>query len=214
MEEGVIRFDLQYRESGPVPEALVAGLGAWRRILWRLGLIGQDPARYGGYGFGNVSRRIDPRDSGPGKCRFVISGSQTGGLEILESGQYCVVNSYDAQTNRVTAQGPVRPSSESLTHGLIYDQDPGIQSILHVHSPDIWTRAGELGIAATAARVHYGTPEMALEVQRLFRETGVARTGIFIMAGHRDGIVSFGQTLQIAGSLLIRALVSSYECAS
>ena len=57
-EEGVIRFDLEFTAVSPVTIPALDELNAWRRILRQLGLIGQDPSRYGGYGFGNISRRL------------------------------------------------------------------------------------------------------------------------------------------------------------
>lgn len=211
MEEGVIKFDLQYTQTGPAPAETLAELNAWRRILWQLALIGQDPARYGGYGFGNVSKRITPLDAAAGKRRFVISGTQTGGLETLEVTHYSMVNTYDPQANRVEAGGPVRPSSESLTHGMIYDLDTGIHAILHVHSTHIWQQADTLNIPVTDAAVAYGTPGMALEVERLFRTTDVLHKGIFSMGGHADGIVAFGTTPGEAGGILLNALAKSYS---
>lgn len=62
-EEGVIRFGLEFTAAAPVSIPCLGELNAWRRILWQLGLIGQDPGRYGGYGFGNISRRIQPYDA-------------------------------------------------------------------------------------------------------------------------------------------------------
>ena len=53
-EEGVIRFDLEFTAAPPVTIPGLDELNAWRRILRQLGLIGQDPDRYGGYGFGNL----------------------------------------------------------------------------------------------------------------------------------------------------------------
>lgn len=211
MEEGVIKFDLHYTNTGPVPGETLAELNGWRRILWQLALVGQDPARYGGYGFGNVSQRIPPFDTAAGKRRFVISGTQTGGLERLEATHYSVVDTYDPQTNRVQAGGPVRPSSESLTHGVIYDLDTGIHAILHVHSPHIWQQAAALGIPVTDAAVPYGTPGMAQEAGRLFSTTDVLHKGIFSMGGHEDGIVAFGTTPGEAGGILLKVLAKSYS---
>jgi hypothetical protein len=56
-EEGVIKFDLRYTCTKPVDLAPYAQLNDWRSVLWERALIGQDPLRYGGYGFGNVSQR-------------------------------------------------------------------------------------------------------------------------------------------------------------
>ncbi len=211
MEEGVIKFALQFTESGPVPGESLAILNAWRRILWQLALVGQDPERYGGYGFGNVSQRIAPLDAQAGKRQFLISGTQTGGLETLEAAHFTVIRSYNPHTNRVVAEGPVKPSSESLTHGMIYDLDAGIHAILHVHSPHIWQQASALNIPVTDAAVTYGTPEMAQEAARLFQETHVLHKGIFSMGGHEDGIVAFGTTASEAGGILLNALATSYS---
>lgn len=211
MEEGIIKFDLQYTEADPPSARTLAELNAWRRILWQLALIGQDPDRYGGYGFGNVSQRIPPLDAPTGKRQFVISGTQTGGLETLGAAHYSRIERYDPQANRVVTEGPVRPSSESLTHGMLYDLDTNIHAILHVHSPHIWQQASALDIPVTDAAVTYGTPEMAQEAGRLFRETDVLHKGIFSMGGHEDGIIAFGTTPGEAGSILLLALAKSYS---
>ena len=211
MEEGVIKFDLQYTESAPVPGETLTELNAWRRILWQLVLVGQDPTRYDGYGFGNVSQRIPPLDAPAGKRRFVISGTQTGGLETLEAAHYTVIHSYDPHSNQVIAKGPIWPSSESLTHGMLYGLDTSIHAILHVHSPHIWQQASALNIPVTGATVAYGTPEMAQEAGHLFRETDVLHKGIFSMGGHEDGIVTFGTTPGEAGNVLMNALAKSYS---
>ena len=60
-DEGVIKFDLQFTESEPLADAGIAELSAWRRILWQLQLVGQDPGRYEGYGYGNDLWLLDLR---------------------------------------------------------------------------------------------------------------------------------------------------------
>ena len=208
MEEGVIKFTLQFTEAGPVDMQPIAELNKWRTILWQQALIGQDPARYEGYGFGNVSQRIGTDDARGKRC-FIISGTQTGHLPALDSSHYTLVTRYDAASNSVSAAGPIKPSSESLTHGMIYDLDDEIRIVLHVHSPDIWLAADRLGIPVTDSAVPYGTPKMAAEVQRLFNETDVRDQKIFSMGGHEDGIVSFGTTAEEAGDILLRTLDAS-----
>ena len=59
------------------------------------------------------------------------------------------------------AQGPVKPSSEAMTHSMIYDQDVDAGCVLHAHSSVIWNHAAELGLPTTAANISYGTPQMA-----------------------------------------------------
>ena len=208
-EEGVIKFDLSFTSSPPIETGLLEELNIWRQIIWNHALIGQDPARYEGYGFGNISQRIGPPDQPRGKRQFVISGTQTGHLEELDNRHYACVTAYNAETNQVVAEGPVKPSSESMTHGVIYDLDNELRAVLHVHSPDIWNSAIAQGIPVTNAAVEYGTPEMSREVECLFSQTDVRRKGIFSMGGHEDGIAAFGRSVEEAGNTLLTALAGS-----
>ena len=208
-DEGVIKFDLQYTESEAVAGVAIAELNTWRRVLWQLDLIGQHSGRYGGYGYGNVSQRMGRPDAPAGRRRFLISGTQTGMLKDLDASHYSIVNSYDAEHNRVVAEGPVRPSSESLTYGVVYDLDAAIQVVLHVHSPDIWQQAAALEIPVTDPAAEYGTPAMAAEVQRLFLASATGHSGIFSMGGHLDGIVSYGVSAGDAGSVLLQSLAAA-----
>ena len=198
-QEGVIQFELQWQQTGVI-QADLSALNAWRDILCKLELIGQDPQRYEGYGFGNVSQRHGTAN------QFIISGTQTGHIKTIEQCHYALVTEFDPSSNRVTAEGPVRPSSESMTHGVIYSLDASVNCILHVHSPAIWNAASKLSLPLTNADVEYGTPEMATEVSRLFTETEVNKQGIFAMAGHQDGVVSFASTPEEAGVILIKTL--------
>jgi len=207
--EGVIKFNLAFTVAAAVPASMLTDLNHWRSILWQQALIGQDPARYEGYGFGNVSQRIGDFNAPRGKRSFIISGTQTGQLPELDNNHYAHVKTYDAASNAVSAEGPFKPSSEALTHGMIYDLDNEIHVVLHAHSPDIWLGADNLGLPITNASVLYGTPEMAKEVQRLFNETDVRKKKIFSMGGHEDGVVSFGSTAEEAGDILLRALDAS-----
>ncbi|MCB0163178.1 MAG: class II aldolase/adducin family protein [Anaerolineae bacterium] len=202
--EGVIKYHLDYTPAPPLPAEQVREINAWRKILYLLQLIGQDPERYGGYGFGNISRRLD----GP---RFVISGTQTGHLPELTAAQYATVLECDPVQNRLVGEGPVHPSAESLTHGTVYALDAGVQWVMHAHSPHIWQHAEAMDIPLTAADVPYGSPELAAEVEGLFRETEVVALGIFAMAGHEDGIVTFGRTAEAAGAVMLTYLSRAFQ---
>lgn len=205
-QEGVIKFDLDYTPGPPLPAHELDELNAWRAILYARKLIGQDPVRYGGYGYGNLSRRLTPFDAPPTQRRFVISGTQTGDLAELGPQHYALVLGCEPERNRIVATGPIRPSSESLTHGAVYALDSRLRCVLHVHSPELWQHAAALGLPITDPAVPYGSPEMAAEVGRLFAQTDVAARHIFSMGGHEDGIVAFGPTLQAAGDALLAAL--------
>jgi hypothetical protein len=208
--EGVTRFEI-VRETRVLDERVYGEtarvLAAWREVLARLGLIGRDPARYQGLGYGNVSARIGPfGDVGRGQRRFLITGTQTGGRPAVTLADFCVVERYDLVGNRVRSLGPVPPSSESLTHGAIYDIAPAARVVLHGHAPEIWRHARALGLPVTQAEVANGTPEMALEVQRLYRESTLSGTGILAMGGHQDGVLAFGGSAGEAGETLVRHL--------
>jgi hypothetical protein len=201
-QEGVIRFNLDFTQAPPPPDEDVAGLIHWHSKLHDLGLIGQDPDRYDGYAYGNLSCRHATGG-------FLISATQTGGKDMLLAGDFCHVTAWNIEENSVTAHGPRPPSSESLTHGMIYRLDPGIHVVFHVHAPGIWRNAGKLGIPLTARHIPYGTPDMAREIGRLFEDTQVAARGVIAMGGHEDGIISFAATHERAGQLLLELAQSA-----
>lgn len=178
-------------------------MNAWRHILYQLGLIGRNPSRYDGQGFGNISIRMELADS---FNSFAISGTQTGGLSQLTSEHYTLVKDFDPLSNTVISQGPVKPSSESMTHGILYSLDRSISSVIHVHSSEIWNKSSQLKIPATSSDVSCGTSEMTKEVCSLFSQSSVKNTGIFSMGGHEDGIVAFGESVEHAGLIIIRYL--------
>lgn len=206
-QEGVTKFDLQFTPSAPLPFDELRALNAWRTIFYRLGLLGRDLGRYGGAGFGNVSRRLAPFD-GP-EPRFAITGTQTGYLPVLDERHYAVVLETGPDGNRVVAQGPVAPSSESLTHGMLYKLDDEIRYIFHVHCPEIWRNAHALRVAVTDPNAAYGTPAMAVEVERLFEAARVRERKIFAMGGHEDGVIAFGCSAQHAGIIMLRCLAAA-----
>lgn len=208
-QEGVIKFQLDFTPAPPLPAPDLALINHWRAILYQHQLIGQDPARYGGYGYGNLSVRLAPYDAPPTRRGFIISGSQTGDLAELGPEHYARVTACYPAENRIVASGPIRPSSESLTHGATYALDPAIRVVLHAHSPEIWLNAAALAIPVTDALVPYGTPAMAAEVARLYTETNLAQQRIFSMGGHEDGIVAFGESAEEAGQSLLAALAAA-----
>lgn len=202
--EGVIKFDLDFR-IGPAPERELLGeLEAWRQIFRQLALLGRDQARYEGFGFGNLSRRCPP-DQPEGI--FIISGTQTGGLDRLTPEHYVFVLECDPAHNRVRASGPGRPSSEALSHAVLYQANPDIHWVMHLHSPHIYTAAENLRLPVTNPTAPYGSPEMAAEISRLAPSAGWP--GLLVMGGHEDGILAFGPTAAATGSLVVRTLADA-----
>jgi L-ribulose-5-phosphate 4-epimerase len=215
-EEGVIKFVAEHRSQKLDLRrygALADELAGWRQVMALCGLVGQDPARYCGAGFGNLSVRVGTPGSGLGRRAMLISGTQTGGHARVGLDDFCVVERYDVRDNHVTSHGMVRPSSESMTHGAIYDLGPHIRAVLHAHAPIIWRHAAALAIPTTRPEVPYGTQDMAREMARLNRETPLAERQILSMAGHEDGIIAFGRSLDEAGRVLMTCLARGHALA-
>lgn len=213
-DEGVIKFSARHdlrRLDTRVYGDLACKLTAWREIFAKTNLVGQEPHRYGGAGYGNVSGRVHAPADGRGARAFLITGTQTGGTPCVTLDHYCVVSRYDYRKNAVDSFGPIQPSSESMTHGAIYDLAPHIRFVFHAHTPLIWTRAAELNIPTTDPSVPYGTPAMADEMHRLFRTTTLPELRILSMGGHEDGIIVFGRTAEETGQVMLTYLARAYE---
>jgi ribulose-5-phosphate 4-epimerase/fuculose-1-phosphate aldolase len=213
-QEGVIKFRAEHRPEALVERVhgeLACKLIAWREILALTGLVGQEPGRYGGFGYGNVSARVGPPGAARGRRAFLITGTQTAGKRCVGLDDFALIERYDYHRNMVASRGRVEPSSETMTHAALYDVSPAIRCVLHAHSPVVWRRARELRIPTTAESIPYGTPEMAVAVQRLCDATALPEVRILAMGGHEDGIVVFGRTPEEAGGVLLRWLARAYE---
>ena len=150
-----------------------------------------------GVGFGNVSLCDCPTTS------FYITGSATGGLAELTPADCVRVVAYDFARNWLSYEGTAIPSSESLTHAAIYESDSITSAVIHCHNSALWAMLLDR-VTTTSKAVTYGTPELAYEIIRLFQISDVRSEKIFVMAGHRDGIVTFGKSLEEAFQVLMR----------
>lgn len=210
-QEGVIKFQLDFQLADPLSAETLNELNAWRKVMVILDMIGQTPERYMNYGFGNISRRLTAAEQPNCAHPFVISGTQTGGIANLAPAHYATVLRCEPAENRVWATGPMKPSSESMTHHMVYALSPETNWVFHAHDPHIWRRAAALDIPITHENVAYGSREMSDEVVRLFAETDVAQCKIFSMAGHEDGIVTFGKSAEEAGTILLNYLAAALK---
>lgn len=207
LEEGVIKYQLEFTRGSSPLEDEVKELNAWRNLFYRLNMIGQEPNRYGGFGYGNVSQRVT-RGTDDG---FIISASQTGHIQKTDSEHYVYILGCDLVQNKVSASGAANPSSEALTHGALYQANPEINFVFHVHCPELWLDREVLEIPATDAEVEYGTPEMAKEIKRCLVSGDNRDNGIIAMAGHEDGIISYGDRADRAGDILIRFFLEAMK---
>lgn len=192
-EEGYIKFNCQWIADEPPDQQFVQLLNPWRQQLYDAGLIGVYP---NGIGFGNVSARMKSNT-------FIITGTSTGSIEHLCEQHYTQVTDYNIFNNSLTCQGPVKASSESLTHAIIYEVLPTVNAVVHVHNKAMWDKLIH-DVPTTSVNVEYGTPEMALEIERLIRSGSLANDKILVMAGHEEGIITFGEDLEEAVNLVLK----------
>src|SRR5210317_869130 len=114
MDEGVIKFKCNWVKSSAIPNDRLAEINPWRARMFTLGLIGAYPD---GTGYGNISIRNNDNS-------FIITGTGTGGLNELDNKHYTRVDSYNFKENSIHCSGPIKASSESLTHAMIYECSP------------------------------------------------------------------------------------------
>jgi ribulose-5-phosphate 4-epimerase/fuculose-1-phosphate aldolase len=152
-----------------------------------------------GVGFGNLSMRIR------GGNQFIITGSATGEIPELEPGHYVKVNSFNIDDNAVQCTGPLKASSESLTHAAIYLADPDVNAVVHVHCIDLWNEI-IYKVPTTNPSMDYGTTGLAKDIFRLFSDSDVIEKRIIVMAGDRAGILTFGQDIDEAVNVLMHYL--------
>lgn len=193
MDEGVIKYSCNWTEAEPPEGEWLPDLMRWRDRLYSLGLIGTYDD---GIGFGNISVRIGNSE------QFIITGTQTGHLPHLQPEHYTTVTEFNWRENWITCRGPVRASSEALTHAAIYQHQPEINAIAHVHHPQFWKDL-MFQVPTTRPEVPYGTPQMAREMFRLFEEENLAHVKLLVMGGHEDGFLSCGRDLKEAGEILL-----------
>ena len=196
-EEGVIKFNCQWTRSAPLDEAWITELNAFRDKFYRLGLLGVKD----GIGYGNISARFRGNE-------FIITGSGTGTLQTLKSEHYALVTDHDVSKNTICSTGSIIASSESLTHAMVYEQASDINAVIHAHHFKIWKNL-LASLPSTANDIEYGTPEMANEIARLFNEHNLSRNKKFGMAGHYEGVVCFGKSLNDAAEILLEELAKA-----
>lgn len=194
--EGIIKYHLEHETRVLGDDYPFASLNACREKLVGQGWVGQDKNRYQGLGFGNISIRVSDFGS------FLITGSQTGYLATLQAQHFALVTDYQHKSNKLSSQGLVSPSSEASTHGFLYYLSNEINAVIHIHSPELWRYAVASGLPCTSATAAYGSEALLHEVEQLWRSSVFNKCPLFVMLGHEDGIISFGQSLTEAAAPL------------
>lgn len=195
LDEGYIKFDIDWEKGDSPKDDLMPELMHWRDKMYDVGLIGFYEQFQVGYG--NISIKTEKG--------IIISGTQTGHMPALRPEYYTLVDNYTIDQNKLHCIGPVKASSESLTHAAIYECDPTIKAVVHLHHDPIWER--ELSrLPTSSVNIPYGTPEMAYEILRLYREGELSSKKMLVMEGHKGGLISFGTTLKNACERVITLL--------
>ncbi len=191
-DEGVIKYKMHWKITEPLTASFLEDIIEYRNKCFQKGWIGYDEEQEVGYG--NISERF----SGP---QFVISGSQTGDIEHIEYMQFSLVENYSFEKNELFCAGPMKASSEALTHAMFYNLSPKINAVIHIHNNSLWNSYLNKK-ASTQKEIPYGTVEMAAEVKRLYADGLIGEKDVLIMGGHQDGIFSWGQNFEEAFNLL------------
>lgn len=193
IDDGVIKYDLSgYIHSGNIENIEYKDLEECRKILFGLNLIGEYPEEQ--VGFGNMSLKCDyqqyHKTTHP---QFVITGTQTGKFSDLTGEHYTRVLDYDIKAMTLNAMGPVKASSEAITHGAIYLANNSINTIFHIHNEKIWDGMIASSYPSTPSEIPYGTFEMAQAVKKCINGQS---EGVFVMKGHKDGVVIYAENLK------------------
>lgn len=201
IDDGVIKYDTSgFTLSSPLGQHEYEDLEKWRHQLYQLKLIGEYlPEKIG---YGNLSLKKDYSNfHQTNHSQFVITGTQTGGREHLDGKYYTRVLDYNFKNWSIKAMGPLQASSEALTHAAIYEADSqNIKCVFHIHNKEIWKGMIDQQYDSTPEDVPYGTEEMAKAVQS---SIGNKTSGIIVMKGHEDGVISYGKTMQEAADLIL-----------
>jgi len=193
-EEGYIKFNCHWNQQTlNFPSKAIEELNHWRTKLYIQQLIGVYPD---GIGFGNISIRLNNEN------QFIVTGSATGYFRETGPEHYAQVDSFKIATNEVWCTGQIKASSESLSHAIVYQTLPDVNTVVHVHDLKRWEKWKNV-LPTTGEQIAYGTPEMATEIARLLSIQGNREKGILIMGGHREGILAFGKSLEEACGILL-----------
>jgi len=197
MTDGVIKYSIEHQSTSTPLFSGYEQLEALRTRLFTLGLIGEKD----GIGYGNLSMRHE------GSKSFFITATQTGRKYTLSREYYTYISDYDFSTFKVISQGTHKPSSEALSHAMIYAIDDRITTVIHIHSLALWHFMQTKNYLATTAE--YGTAEMVKEIAELYINLDPILNNAFVMKGHEEGIITFGRSIEEA-ELILYNIMQAY----
>lgn len=197
--DGYVKYTAEHKMAPAMDVPYWTQLNDARTHLYRLSLVGSLP---NGVGYGNVSIRFL-------KNEFFITGTATGALPVLSPDEYCLIESFDLKQNHVVSRGPIQPSSESMTHGAVYQSCPGANCIIHIHSRAIFDGMVRDHYSSTPEDAAYGTPEIAAAIVNCVNELNKDE-GCIVMLGHDEGVIAYGPSVERT-LMLIQELFDTYS---
>ena len=197
MTDGIIKYSIEHQTAAAPLFSGYDELEALRKRLFALGLIGEKE----GIGYGNLSMRLE------GSKSFFVTATQTGNMQSLTREYYTYIYDYEFDTFKVISQGAHKPSSEALSHAMIYAIDERITAVIHIHSLALWRYMKAQDTLATTAA--YGTAEMVEEIRELYNTLDPLTNNAFVMKGHKEGIITFGRSVEEA-ELILYNIIQAY----
>ena len=197
IDEGYIKYNCIWEKASPPNEEYLTEINRWRQKLFELELIGE--YRDSGIGYGNISTRHPEHND-----QFIITATQTGGFEKLNKNHYSLVTACSIEENRVYCRGLQKASSEALTHYIIYNLNISYNAVMHIHHHKMWKQL-QFKLPTTPKNITYGTPDIAFEIKWMY-DRNILKNRIIIMAGHEDGVITFGNNMDECGDVLLHYL--------
>lgn len=188
MEDGVIKFNIKKWEEDRL-NIDISDIERVRERLFNLKLIGHNKEL--NLGYGNISKRIKEKE-------FIISGSQTGHLEHLDKNHYTIITDVDFNTNSVICKGPIKPSSESLTHAAFYYNSNKYNGVIHIHNLKLWEKLIENNYISTPEDATYGSIKLWESIIDILNNNKSKDSIIIVMKGHIEGIIVGSILLDLA----------------
>lgn len=177
------KFETIFEGRAIPDDTRMAEIMEWGAKLFAMGLLPGESGR----NVGNFSFRND-------KGFVITAGGVNKGK--LTPKNFVQVIGCNLDTKKVRAIGELEPSSETMTHHLLYRERHDINAIIHVHDNLVMEQAEALGIKVTENVHPYGTTELAYEIEK-----AVGSQRYIGIKGH--GVISLGKSVWEAGRIVL-----------
>lgn len=190
--------DVLRRTSPGIADELMLELSAWRSILHKLELFGQNNPEDT---YGSMSVRL-------ADDRFAISVHQSGGFPELSSEQWTTITSCNLDRSWVDAQGHEPPSSDTLTHAAAYLEDTRIRCLLIARSVDIWQARETLNLPQIPLEFSTGSAGLARAARGVIDQYQ-SRPLLILCAASPGTVIACGSNVRDCASLLVHSLAKA-----